>query len=103
MQSSWPTWRHGMDRCLHIVRIEPYKKNQTIVYTTDGHELIVDMRTAKLKTIRKEAMFLRTTLLKNQRLESGQISDDEENSGFLLVKENGQINYTAKQKGRVKR
>ncbi|MBB6446746.1 competence protein ComK [Bacillus benzoevorans] len=87
----------------HIVRIEPYKKKQTIVYTTDGHELIVDMKTAKLQTLRKEAMFLRATLLKNQRLEISLLSDEEENSGFLLVKENGQINYTAKQKGKAKK
>ncbi|MBB6446748.1 competence protein ComK [Bacillus benzoevorans] len=87
----------------HIVRIEPYKINQTIVYTTEGHELIVDMKTAKLQNIRKEAPFLRAALLKSQTMQNGLINDDEENSGFLLVKENGQLNYTTKQKGIVKK
>ena len=87
----------------HIVNIDSYKKNQTIVYTTDGHELIVDMRTNKLQTDPERGSIPARNLLKNQRMKNDLISDDEENNGYLLVKENGQINYTAKKKEKVKK
>lgn len=81
----------------HIVKLEPYKIKQTLIHTTGGHTLIVDMRPDKLQTIRDQATILHTTLLKNQgRL--GFISYDEKKSGYSLVKENGQINYTIKKK-----
>jgi competence transcription factor ComK len=82
----------------HIVNVDSYKKNQTIVYTTNGHELIVDMRINKFQTVRKEAPFLHAILSKNQEMEDDLFRDDEENSGYLLVKENGGINYTARKK-----
>lgn len=81
----------------HIVKIEPYKIKQTLIHTTDGHTLIVDMKPDKLQTIRDQATILHTTLLKNQK-RLGCINNNEKKSGFMLVKEDGQINYTIKKK-----
>ena len=51
----------------HIVSIELYKMDQTLIHTTGGHTLIVDMKPNKLQTIRDLATILQTTLLKNQK------------------------------------
>jgi competence transcription factor ComK len=81
----------------HIVSIETYKTNQTLIHTTDGHTLIVDMKPERVQYIRNLAVILQTSLLKNQKLQS-RPTYIEKYSGFLLVKENGQINYTVKKK-----
>jgi competence transcription factor ComK len=39
----------------HIVSIELYEINQTLIHTTGGHTLIVDMKPSKLQTIRNLA------------------------------------------------
>lgn len=82
----------------HIIGIQPYNINQTLIHTTSGHTLIVDVKPEKLQTIRNLATILQTTLLEKQKMENGLTNDVQKKSGYMLIKEDGQINYTIKKK-----
>lgn len=82
----------------HIHEIEPHHHNQTMVHLIGGHSLILDIKTDKLQTRRNQATFLRTTLLERSNLENTMTFLYEKDKGFILVKEEGQINFTQKNK-----
>lgn len=82
----------------HIVSIERYKTDQTLIHTTGGHTLIVDMNPDKLQTIRDLATILQTTLLNNQKRMLVPVRRMERKRGYTLVKENGHVNYTIKKR-----
>lgn len=81
----------------HIVRIEPYKTNQSLIHTTGGHTLYVDMNPRKLQSIRDMATILHSTLAEKQKMRKD-LNGIDEKKGFILIKEDGQINYTIKKK-----
>ncbi len=82
----------------HIVDIQPYKTGQTLIHTTNGHALIVDMKPSKVQDIRDMATILQVTLLKNNEAQNKPINNNEKSCGYLLIREDGQINYNIKKK-----
>lgn len=82
----------------HIQQTHPYEKNQTIVYTKAGLSLIVDMNPDILQTRRTQASFLQTDLLDQAKTEKHMTFFYEKNSGIMLIKPEGHVNYTVKKK-----
>ncbi|WP_338470943.1 competence protein ComK [Niallia sp. XMNu-256] len=80
----------------HIYDIEPLPPNQTIVHLIGGHSLIIDVNTDRLQNRQNQATFLRTTLLERSKMEKNMIFLYEKEKSILLVKEEGQINFTEK-------
>lgn len=82
----------------HIKSLEQSGSEQTLIHTTNGHTLTVDMKPKKLQAIRDRAMILREILLKNLKEQSTPHHRKKEYNGYFLIRENGKVNYQIKKK-----
>ena len=82
----------------HIQDIYRHQACQTTVYLAGGLSLHVDMKTKVLQDKRNQASFLHTTFLNRSHMNRTMTFLYEKDKGIMLVRENGNLNYTVKKK-----
>ena len=87
-----------VDSHIRSSETNPTHHSKTIVYTKNGHSLIIDMKPDRLQTKRTQASFLNSTFLKNSEMNKTMTFFYDKDHGIQLVKEKGQLNYTLKKK-----